>query len=92
VVGVDDVLRTKPNPEPYLTAMTRLTPKAPGLEPAQCLAFEDSVPGIFSAKAAGMKVVAVANSYPAEKLAVAHRVVTTLEGLERCGLAALFEA
>ncbi len=92
VVGVDDVTRTKPNPEPYLTAMTRLTPKAPGLEPAQCIAFEDSVPGIYSAKAAGMKVVAVANSYPAEKLAVAHRVVATLEGLECRGLATLFEA
>lgn len=92
LVGADDVTRTKPNPEPYLTAMSRLTPKAPGLEPGQCVAFEDSVPGIFSAKTAGMKVVAVANSYPAEKLAVAHRVVATLEGLERDGLAALFEA
>lgn len=92
VVGVDDVTRTKPNPEPYLTAMTRLTPKAPGLEPAQCVAFEDSVPGIYSARTAGMKVVAVANSYPAEKLAVAHRVVATLEGLECSGLATLFEA
>jgi len=91
VVGVDDVMKTKPNPEPYLTAMTRLTPKAPGLEPGQCIAFEDSIPGILSAKAAGMKVVAVANSYPAEKLTVAHRVVATLEGLETSGLKALFE-
>ena len=91
VVGVDDVTKTKPHPEPYLTAMGRLTPSAPGLVPAQCLAFEDSVPGILSAKTAGMKVVAVANSYPAEKLGVAHRVVATLEGLENDGLAALFE-
>jgi len=45
----------------------------------------------LSAKAAGMKVVAVANSYPAEKLTVAHRVVATLEGLETSGLKALFE-
>jgi beta-phosphoglucomutase len=91
VVGVDDVMRTKPNPEPYLTAMGRLTRQAPGLVPAQCLAFEDSVPGILSAKAAGMKVVAVANSYPPEKLKVAHRVVATLEGLESDGLLTLFE-
>jgi beta-phosphoglucomutase len=91
VVGVDDVTRTKPHPEPYLTAMGRLTREAPGLLPAQCLAFEDSVPGILSARSAGMKVVAVANSYPAEKLNMAHRVVATLEGLESDGLSALFE-
>jgi beta-phosphoglucomutase len=91
VIGADDVSKTKPNPEPYLTAMSRIAPSAPGLEPSQCVAFEDSVPGIVSARAAGMKVVAVANSYPAEKLAVAHRVVATLDGLESQELAALFE-
>ena len=91
IVGADDVTRTKPDPEPYLAALARLEPRVPGLRPAQCLAFEDSVPGILSAKGAGMKVLAVANSYPAEKLAVAHRVVLTLEGLESEGLSALFE-
>jgi beta-phosphoglucomutase-like phosphatase (HAD superfamily) len=50
----------------------------------------------LSAKAAGMKVVAVTNSYPAEKLTMAHRVVATLEGLGNEGLGhdgldALFE-
>ncbi|HEY6553308.1 MAG TPA: HAD family phosphatase [Vicinamibacteria bacterium] len=91
VVGVDDVTRTKPNPEPYLTAMGRLTRDAPDLVPAQCLAIEDSVPGILSAKTAGMKVVAVTNSYPAGKLTMAHRVVSTLEGLGDDCLDALFE-
>jgi beta-phosphoglucomutase len=91
IVGADDVRRTKPDPEPYLTAMARLLPRAPNLRPGECLAFEDSVPGILSAKGAGMKVVAVAHSYPAEKLRIAHRVVGTLEGLESDGLAALFE-
>jgi hypothetical protein len=38
-----------------------------------------------------MKVVAVTNSYPAGKLTMAHRVVTTLEGLGDDGLDALFE-
>jgi beta-phosphoglucomutase len=91
VVGVDDVTRTKPNPEPYLTAMGRLTRDAPDLVPAQCLAIEDSVPGILSARTAGMKVVAVTNSYPAGKLTMAHRVVATLEGLGDDGLDELFE-
>ena len=91
IVGVEDVARTKPDPEPYLTAMTRLLPRAPGLVPAQCLAIEDSVPGILSDKTAGMKVVAVATSYAAEKLKTAHLVVATLEGLDSDGLDALFE-
>lgn len=82
IVGADDVHRGKPDPEAYLTAMERLRYRAPGLEPAQCLVFEDSVPGILSARAAGMTVVAVTNSYPAQKLAAAHRVVDSLAGLD----------
>jgi len=39
-----------------------------------------------------MKVVAVTNSYPAEKLTAAHRVVASLEDLDSTGLRALFAA
>lgn len=81
VVGADQVGSGKPDPEPYLAAMARLAPHAPGLSPAECLVFEDSLPGIASALAAGMKVVAVTNSYPGERLRGAHSVVATLEGL-----------
>lgn len=44
----------KPDPAVYVTTMARL-----GVEPALCIAFEDSVPGVRSAKAAGAAVVAV---------------------------------
>jgi beta-phosphoglucomutase-like phosphatase (HAD superfamily) len=54
--------------------------------------FEDSMPGIAAARAAGMKVVAVTNSYPASKLGAAHRVVATLDGLQRDDLQLLFAA
>ena len=91
IVGADDVPRTKPDPAPYLLAARQLTAFAPGLEPGDCLAFEDSVPGIASALAAGMKVVGVAHSYPPAKLRSAHRVVESLVGLEHDGLRALFE-
>jgi HAD superfamily hydrolase (TIGR01509 family) len=90
IVGADDVGRTKPHPEPYLTAMKRLAPRAPGLLPAECLVFEDSVPGIASGLAAGMKVVGITNSYPADKLRSAHRVVDSLEGLTPAALKSLF--
>ncbi len=81
IVGADDVTSTKPHPEPYLAAMAALSHLAPGLEPRQCLVFEDSMAGIASALAAGMRVVGVAHSYPKAKLAAAHHAVDGLEGL-----------
>ena len=90
IVGADDVASTKPHPEPYLTAMKRLQGRAPGLQAGECLAFEDSVPGIASARTAGMKVVAITNSYPAARLGTAHRVVDSLEGLTLAELKSLF--
>jgi beta-phosphoglucomutase len=92
IVGADDVGHSKPHPEPYLTALARLTPLTPGLAAADCLVFEDSMPGIAAALAAGMKVVAVTNSYSAAKLSAAHRVVTSLEGLARDSLRELFRS
>jgi len=54
VVSGDDVARHKPDPEAYALAAARL-----GVEPARCLAFEDSDPGAASATAAGMAVIRV---------------------------------
>jgi HAD superfamily hydrolase (TIGR01509 family) len=90
IVGADQVGQGKPHPEPYLTAMARVAAHAPGLRPEECLVFEDSMPGIAAALAAGMQVVAVTNSYPAAKLAAAHRVVESLDGLTPAALRELF--
>lgn len=92
IVGAEDVARGKPDPEPYLAAMARLERRAPGLRPGECLVFEDSMAGIASAVAAGMKVVAVAHSYPAPKLRAADRVVESLAGLAVDELKALFRS
>lgn len=54
VVTRDDVTHPKPHPEPYLTAAQRL-----GVDPAQCLAFEDSATGAQAAIAAGMRTILV---------------------------------
>jgi beta-phosphoglucomutase len=90
IVGVEDAERTKPDPAPYLEAARRLAARAPGLEPAQCVAFEDSMAGIAAALGAGMKVVGVAHSYPAETLRAAHRVVDSLAGFDAGSLRGLF--
>lgn len=54
VIGGDQVVAAKPDPEPYLTATARL-----GIEPGQCWAFEDSNNGARSAAGAGLWVVQV---------------------------------
>ena len=49
-----DEARGKPAPDVYLTAVRRL-----GVAPAHCLAMEDSLHGVVSAKSAGLRCVAV---------------------------------
>lgn len=90
VVGADHVSRGKPHPEPYLTALERLRAHEPDLTPGECLVLEDSVAGIAAGRAAGMKVVGVAHSFPKEKLQSAHRVVPHLRGLRASALEDLF--
>ncbi len=58
-----DVRQGKPHPEIYLKAAKELK-----VSPANCVVFEDSLPGIVAAKAAGMKVVGVATTLSANKL------------------------
>ena len=54
LVGAEDVVHGKPDPEPYLLAAERL-----GLAAADCLVFEDAPAGISSALQAGCRVVQV---------------------------------
>lgn len=59
LVTGDQVARGKPDPEAYLAAADRL-----GVDPARCLAIEDSLTGVAAAEAAGCLVVAVPNQVP----------------------------
>lgn len=54
IVTGEQVLRGKPDPEPYLTGAARL-----GVEPGRCVAIEDSLAGLASAEAAGTRVIGV---------------------------------
>ena len=78
-VSSEEVEHGKPAPDVYLEAARRL-----GVAPERCTAVEDSHAGIRSARAAGMRVVAIPNAaYPPdeEALALADAVVRSLDEL-----------
>lgn len=79
-VSSEEVSRGKPAPDVYLEAVRRL-----GVAGANCAAVEDSHSGIRSAKAAGMRVVAIPNaSFPPdpETLALADLVLESISDLD----------
>jgi HAD superfamily hydrolase (TIGR01509 family) len=80
IVTADDVRASKPDPESYLLAIERLTAVHPdkGVSPDTCIAIEDTPAGIVSAREAGLRVLAVTNSYPAERLTGAVSVLDSL--------------
>lgn len=66
IVASGDTPQSKPSPAPYQLAFARLQAQAGGsLDPRRCVAIEDSKWGLESARGAGLRCVAVTNSYPA---------------------------
>ncbi|MCW5798534.1 MAG: putative Beta-phosphoglucomutase [Nitrospira sp.] len=80
ITSAEDVTRGKPAPEPFLHAMAALNrqPSQPALTPDDCLVIEDSLPGIRAARAAGMKVLAVANTHTVQDLGEADAITHSL--------------
>ena len=74
IINGDMVTHKKPHPEIYEAAA-----KALALPPARCIAVEDAVTGVASSKAAGMKCLAVTNSFGRQELAEADVIVDSLE-------------
>lgn len=92
VVTAEDVAASKPDPASYVLAMERLAARFPdrAVTPETTLAIEDTPAGIASARGAGLRALAVTNSYPEERLAGAFRVVASLAGIDLEGLRLLF--
>ncbi|HOP40032.1 MAG TPA: HAD family phosphatase [Geobacteraceae bacterium] len=80
IVTANDVEASKPDPGSYLLALQRLDKAFPAaaIQPAECIAIEDTPAGIKSAAGAGMNVLAVTNSYQAEYLEGALHVTDSL--------------
>jgi HAD superfamily hydrolase (TIGR01509 family) len=85
IVAGDMVTHGKPHPEPYLLAAELL-----GVDPKDCVAFEDSNTGLTSAEAAGTKAIGVTNIVPIPEKP--GRVIwPTLEGVTVKDLRKLFK-
>jgi HAD superfamily hydrolase (TIGR01509 family) len=82
MVTAEDTDKSKPDPAPYRLALKKLGIK----DASTALAIEDTPAGIFSAKGAGLKVLAVTNSYDREYLMEADAVTDSLEHVNRLTL------
>jgi beta-phosphoglucomutase len=89
IVSAGDTRASKPAPDPYLRAVALLSaslnaPVASG----DCVAVEDSIWGLESARAAGLRTVGVAHTYPAASLSTADLVIGSIGELSLETLAA----
>jgi len=92
IVSAQDVRHGKPDPEAYLTALAKLNTISPvaTIHPGECVVIEDALKGVAAAKAAGMKCLAVTNSYPYDQLEkIADRVIDSLADVEPSDLESL---
>jgi len=92
IVAAGETPRSKPHPDPYAEAFARL--KASGrvaatVTPADVVAIEDSEWGLQSARAAGLRTIAVLSSYDKARLPSAEDWVASLVDITVARLAAL---
>lgn len=64
ITSSEDVVKKKPAPDIFLAAARKL-----GVAPQKCVVMEDAVVGVEAARAAGMRCIAVAHTFAADKLA-----------------------
>lgn len=89
VVSAEQVKKGKPHPDGFLLTLQKLNqcviPAQAGIqEPIlsdQCVVIEDSHWGLEAAKKAGMHTVAITNSYDADELSLAEKIITRLDEL-----------
>ncbi len=87
IVSAEDVRKSKPDPESYALAFRKLKRSHPArlTKPERSLAVEDTPAGIRAAKRAGLRVLAVANSFAEEALAEADYRTGSLDAVRISG-------
>ena len=81
ITAAEDIRNGKPDPEGYLHALQTLNRRA-AVQASDCLVIEDTIAGIQAAHAAGLRCLAVSTTYPADQLAGADAVASTLKGYD----------
>lgn len=77
IASASDGVRGKPAPDLYLLAMAKIRDRV-AVNPASCIAIEDSHWGLEAARKSGLRCVAVTNTYPAAELGTADLIVDRL--------------
>ena len=85
IVSAEDTPVSKPAPDPYLRAVQLLAAAAGPLAAEECVAIEDSIWGLESARTAGLRTVAVAQTYAADTL-TADLVIPSIGSLDLAAL------
>jgi beta-phosphoglucomutase len=78
--------KSKPDPQIFLKAAKDL-----GMDPADCIVFEDSLAGIKAANSAGMKVIGITTTHQPDELRPVEMAINDYAGITLNKLAALFE-
>jgi len=82
IVSAEQVEKGKPHPEGFILALKKLNKHfRPPIAAGECIIIEDSHWGLQAGKAAGMHTIAVTNSYDAEQLTIAEKIVAHLNEL-----------
>lgn len=76
IVTAEDIKKGKPDPEIYLKTAEKL-----GVDPHDCVVFEDTLSGIKSAHSAGMKVIAITTTHKAEELSSADAIIPSFNDI-----------
>jgi beta-phosphoglucomutase family hydrolase len=82
IVSAEQVKKGKPDPEGFLLALKLLNKKTTQqIKPQDCIVIEDSHWGLEAARNAGMHPVAVTNTYSADQLKPADKIIAGLSEL-----------
>lgn len=84
VIGAHNIQNGKPDPEIFLKAAQTL-----GVEPAQCLVFEDALTGIEAARRAGMDAIMICTTIEAHEVAGQAHVLQAVPDFTHINLPAL---
>jgi beta-phosphoglucomutase len=86
-VSADDVHRSKPDPETYLICAEKL-----GVQPTDCIVFEDAPKGVESARNAGMKtVVILSHLHTRDEFAYLDNIICFVKSYDEIDPAALIQ-